>query len=1299
MSYFYRVFTARVLKTLLLVCLVGLLITAIWYLGPFFGFGETRPLQRIESRLIFILLSLFCLVSFWLGWPLFILIAATACVFVWVLGPFLLTGHQHPLAPYGIRLVVIAAIMLAALLYGIWQLLLAMKDNPALLDKFTRRRPTVSENDVSEVNSAIRSAVEYVNRNRSSLSFFQRVILARTPLDTLPWYMVLGSESAGKTSAVLASGQHFPLPEQLNQTGKPGQPTHSCECWFANDAIYLDTAGKYISEPQASQPEWQALLKALKKYRPVRALNGAIMTLSAAQVLGSDEEERFELAATLRAKLVDLRQTLGVRFPVYIVVTKLDQLCGFSEYFRMLTEQEREQVWGVTFPWGTTEKNSVAGLDEQIMAEFSLLEKRIKRETIVRLQEEYDTSDRKKLYALPQDFQLLTVGLTQMLQNIFFASRYDDTHSHTLLRGVYFTSSHQPVDDRLLNNRTLIRKWSNHVNHHPTTLSASVVPQVNEGPSLIKDISYGRQYFLKQLFNEVVVKDAGLAQHNIAGESKYRFQRLLGHCLCVLTVLLLLNGFHQSYRYNSTYLHAVEEKAERLNQKVGNYARTADNNLLPGMLMLSQYLPEFGALDIYNPPLRWRYGLYTGNDMVNAAGNTYQYFLQHLLLSQIERQVTLSLQQAIDGEKADEIYAQLKLYLMVFGLGKTDQHYMIDEIARLWEITGKIQPYQERSIFIAHLTDLLASRSWRQYGHPADDLLVKSARAALNQENVAERLYQRIKTSLVPDTPADLTLGAMINSHNSSISPLAGMINSQSSGIVSLADMINSQSSGIFSLADDSQARAIPGLFTRAGYHDLFKKKLMLSLPGLEREDAWIMGNTLTLPVVRIAENVTLVDPVKQQILERYLNEYTQHWQRFLANIHLDSGIFTPDYGDAGMTADIYMLRMLAASDSPLIKLARRAVDETTLSEKEIDLPTGTITQGRILNKATKVSLAYAALEKKLLWQYVDGHFAPLREFVTGNAQTLGGERSAQVNTGLNKLMGLLNQQYTLLVVYDDALKKGTPPALSNSALTLSAESHTWPDPLQEVVGPLLEGAYQRAAKQAITKSIEGVDESIGQVCRATLARRYPFADSPREVKIADFERFFAADGLADRYFEKNLADRIDTTTHPWHYRGSTDIDDRGVLEMFERAAEIRDAFFQDPGSRKLSIAYSVAVPFLDSNITQLNMNFDGTQVNYVHGPVSPFALNWPGLSKGSRITLNATPRTALGHSGMIFTGPWALFRWLENAHQVSTSGSGDTVLVYSLGKRRAEIEVAGMSFDGRLTTEMLKTFRCPDVD
>lgn len=1274
MSYFNRIFAARFLKTLLIVCCIGLLIAAIWFLGPFFGFGDSRPLQSVESRVIFILLVVLSLVIFWLRWPLFIAVTAMLCVMVWVFGPFLLAGEKHPLAPVSVRLAIIAILLVGAFLYGLWLLLLALKDNPALLDKLSRRKTPVAESDTSEVSAAIARAVDYVNKNRSNLSFFQRVILARKPLDLLPWYMVLGTQDAGKTSAILGAGQNFPMPEQLNQVGKPAQKTRNCECWFANDAIYVDTSGKYVSEPEANNNEWRALLKALKKHRPVKALNGAVVMFSAADVLGRSQAELFELAASLRARVDDLRQTLGVRFPVYVMVTKLDQLPGFAEYFRILTEQEREQVWGVTFPYGDAKTASVVELNEQIKEEFSLLEDRIERDMIVRQQEEYDNRDRKKMYALPQDFLLLSERVADVVHNIFFASRYDESQSYTLLRGIYFSSNHQPVGLSLLNNQSIIRKWSNYVENKTPTVMASLTAQPEERDFLINDVSYGRQYFLKQLFSEVIVNDLGLAKHNLANESKYCLQRFLGHTFCILLTFMLLNGFWNSYRHNSDYLDAVETKVGTLGVEVNRFVGNAADNLLPRLLTLSEYLPEYRSLDVFNPPLSWRYGLYTGDEVVTASDSLYQFFLQRLLLPQIEQQAALALQEAIDNGKSEPIYRQLKLYLQVYGHGEFDKQYMIASITRLWETTNKLQPYEERRIFIAHLNNLFDSSGWRRYGQDLDEGLVKYAQAMLEREDLASRLYERIKDSVAQDAPADLTLGAMAKSRGGEL----------------------------FSPLDENGTTVIPGLFTHAGYYGVFKKKMGPGLISLVHEDAWVLGKTeadnASAPgmQVKMTNSGALVNPVQQQILTLYLDEYTRYWQDFLSNIRIKSHALSLDYGNAGMTADIYMLRLLSASDSPLVNLITRAVSETTLvGQEDKSLLDNVSNKGQILNAVAKVNLAYAAMEKKLLQERVDNHFAPLREFVTGARESAVGAPSTGGVAELSKLMGALSEQYTLFVIYDDALKNGNAMALSGSARQLSAESQTWPDPLPNLIAPLLDGAWQRANEEAIVKSKEGIEENLGRVCRAILQGRYPFADSQRDVKLADFERFFATGGLVDEYFKANLANKVDTSSRPWRYKGDIE-DSENALEMFESALEIRNAFFQDEGGRRLSLAFDISVPYLDPAITQLNMNFDGKQVNYAHWPVSPVSVIWPASRMASRVTLNATPRIAAGSSSMMFTGPWSLFRWIDSASDIVTTYSGETQLVFELDSRRANIDVTGLNYKDRPVVELLKNFRCP---
>src|SRR5262245_64185386 len=49
--------------------------------------------------------------------------------------------------------------------------------------------------------------------------------------------------------------------------------TRNCDWWFTNEAILLDTAGRYTTEDD-DRDEWMAFLDQLKKYRSEKPVNG-----------------------------------------------------------------------------------------------------------------------------------------------------------------------------------------------------------------------------------------------------------------------------------------------------------------------------------------------------------------------------------------------------------------------------------------------------------------------------------------------------------------------------------------------------------------------------------------------------------------------------------------------------------------------------------------------------------------------------------------------------------------------------------------------------------------------------------------------------------------------------------------------------------------------------------------------------------------------------------------------------------------------------------------------------------------
>ncbi|WP_434747076.1 type VI secretion IcmF C-terminal domain-containing protein [Pantoea sp. Lu_F5_004] len=106
-------------------------------------------------------------------------------------------------------------------------------------------------------------------------------------------------------------------------------------------------------------------------------------------------------------------------------------------------------------------------------------------------------------------------------------------------------------------------------------------------------------------------------------------------------------------------------------------------------------------------------------------------------------------------------------------------------------------------------------------------------------------------------------------------------------------------------------------------------------------------------------------------------------------------------------------------------------------------------------------------------------------------------------------------------------------------------------------------------------------------------------------------------------------------------------------------------------------------------------MNFDGKQVNYAHWPVSPVSVLWPASRMTSKVMINAMPRVASGTSSMSFSGPWALFRWMDHASDMLVTQSGEMQWVYELDSRRANIGISGLTYKDRSLVALLRDFHC----
>lgn len=254
------------------------------------------------------------------------------------------------------------------------------------------------------------------------------------PLYVLPWYMVIGESGSGKTTSLNSARLASPFAGTGRIQGVSG--TKQCDWWFFEQAVVIDTAGRYavpVNEAQDKR-EWQKFLGLLLKYRGREPLNGLIVTIAADGLLKADSDYLGETGRTIRSRIDELMRALGMRFPVYLLVTKCDLVQGVNRFCELIPEKSHNQAMGIINHDLSQDVNSfvehaVATIDERL------------RNLRLQLLHQPEVKDPDPaLLLFPEEFERLKDGLTLFVRGAFRTNPYQETPT---LRGIFFSSGRQ----------------------------------------------------------------------------------------------------------------------------------------------------------------------------------------------------------------------------------------------------------------------------------------------------------------------------------------------------------------------------------------------------------------------------------------------------------------------------------------------------------------------------------------------------------------------------------------------------------------------------------------------------------------------------------------------------------------------------------------------------------------------------------------------------------------------------------------------------------------------------------------
>ncbi len=752
------------------------------------------------------------------------LIGVAACsIFIWVVGPLIAIAGYEPLKSDFQRLVTILVLVL------LWAIFNVTKQHKQKVREDESIQTLLEVDSLSDKEAA--SEIDLMReRIEQAVKVVTKTHKGKRSLYDLPWYVLIGPPGTGKTTVLKQSGLEFPLGDSLGSDSIAGVGgTRHCDWWFANKAVLIDTAGRYTtqdSQEKVDSKAWHGFLGLLKKYRTQRPINGAIVTISLASVMSQTRTERSLHARAIKSRLQELKNQLGMQFPIYVLLTKMDLVAGFNEFFADLSKEEREELFGFMFPREVDDERGVISLFNK---EFHGMLERLDARMLRILETEDDLDKRALIFEFPKQLRVLQANLDEFLAEIFAQNSFEEP---ALIRGVFMLSSVQeglPVD-KLMNEST-------------NGLGLNRL-------ALAKSQTGSHSYFVKNLFDKVIFKEQLLGTVNRHYQKQSGWMRRGVYIGCTTLLLGASALWFMSYKWNLQLIVDTNEQASHIDAMIGAQSLDFEADIVSAVETLDRLmtLPLGKQSDYGDADSVKRFGLYQGDKVSQAANNAYsdaltQYYAPLLLDSLVSEMES-------NQQHREYLYETLKTYLMLFNPDKYQQDEVLAWFNFYFErqYPGELNADLRRRL-LQHTQYLLGNDG---QGFTYNTAAVTSAREVLTQMSLPERAYQRMKIQFS-------------KSHVPSFR---------------LTDVLGPKGLEQFERASGKPlSQGISGFYTYNGFHSIFQIQINRTVKSLMEEN-WVYGDDLKAHEID-------QDSAIQGVQSRYYQDYVNEWKTLIEDIQL----------------------------------------------------------------------------------------------------------------------------------------------------------------------------------------------------------------------------------------------------------------------------------------------------------------------------------------------------------------------------------------------------------------------------
>nr|WP_282705911.1 type VI secretion system membrane subunit TssM [Pseudomonas syringae] len=634
-------------------------------------------------------------------WSLLLILTLAACI--WMFGPLLAMADNRFWESPVVRLATISVLLL------IWGLGVVFSNWRSGWQKRHAQDSHEGQELLRKAVAVEKERLELVGRFKHALRVLKDSdlygVLGARGRNELPWYAVIGPPGSGKTSLLDFSGLDFPLDRRGRRLTHDMRSTSSCGWYFTEQAVLLDTSGRYLQQPlpEVDGSAWSTLLELLRNRHRAHPLSGVLVTLPVDTLFDEQDKRLEKIAEDVRARLDDVFHQLHVDVPVYLVLTKADSIAGFDAFFDQLSREESEQVLGTTFRQGEQGSNI-----DVLGKAFDALLQRLGSQVITRIHQERDSRRRGEMLEFPNQLRGIAYRLSVFVELAFSGNRYQRASQ---FRGFYLTRAPQVVQNDQ--------------------------PSDGESDTGSPTCYSGKARFIHDLLRHVIFPEADLAVLDKTARRKIQW-RQRGMC-CAALLCLSVFGVLWATGFNANH-----DRLERLRVLGEQWAQQrsslgAEDDLLTvldslnTLYLAARVFPDGDEVVLYE-----RSGLYQGKPANDVLMHTYHAELQRQLLPRVAHMIEARIMASL-GDR-EQLLDSLRAYLMLVKDEHREPSALKTWVATDWSVRY-VGHEQAQNELAQHFERLLA----QTFAYPVNDALVAQARQVLRNESFASIVYRVLR--------------------------------------------------------------------------------------------------------------------------------------------------------------------------------------------------------------------------------------------------------------------------------------------------------------------------------------------------------------------------------------------------------------------------------------------------------------------------------------------------------------------------------------------------------------------------